>query len=102
MNDALNQAKKFVLQLKNDGINVDSAFLFGSYAKGTQHKYSDIDVCIVSPKFGKDYFDEMSLLRKKALKIDIRIEPVPLNPADLADPYSSLSTEIRNTGVALV
>ena len=53
MNDALNQAKKFVLQLKNDGINVDSAFLFGSYAKGTQHKYSDIDVCIVSPKLTK-------------------------------------------------
>lgn len=102
MDDALNLAKKFVILLKNDGVVVDSAFLFGSYAKGTQHRYSDIDVCIVSPKFGKDYLDEMVDLRMKALKIDIRIEPVPLNPVDLADPYSSLSTEIRNTGLAII
>ncbi|MCL4390169.1 MAG: nucleotidyltransferase domain-containing protein [Patescibacteria group bacterium] len=101
MNDALNKAKKFVVQLRNDGVEVDSAFLFGSYAKGTQHKDSDIDVCIVSQRFGKDYIEEMVDLRMKALKIDIRIEPIPLTPRDLADPYSSLSTEIRNTGLAI-
>ncbi len=101
MNDALNKAKKFVVRLKNDGVAVESAFLFGSYAKGNQHKDSDIDVCIVSSKFGKDYLDEMVDLRMKALKIDIRIEPIPFTPTDLSDPYSSLATEIRNTGVPI-
>lgn len=101
MNDALNKAKKFVVQLKNDGVKVDSAFLFGSHAKGTSHKDSDIDVCVVSSTFGKDYLDEMVDLRMKALKIDIHIEPIPLTPKDLADPYSSFSSEIRNTGVQI-
>lgn len=102
MNDALKKAKKFVIQLKNEGCAIESAYLFGSYAKGTQHEDSDIDVCVVSPKFGKDYLDEMSFLRSRALKIDIRIEPIPLTPTDFSDPYSSLATEIRNTGLAII
>ena len=30
--------------LKRFGINTDSMILFGSYAKGTESKYSDIDI----------------------------------------------------------
>ena len=101
MDNALIKAKKFVSDVKNSGCTVHSAYLFGSFAKGNPHKDSDIDVCIVSQDFGKDYIDEMVALRMIALKTDTSIEPVPLTPTDLADPYSSFSSEIRNTGVQI-
>ena len=35
---------------------IDKIILFGSFAKGRAHKFSDIDLIIVSPKFeGKDF-----------------------------------------------
>lgn len=32
-------------------VPIDKMILFGSYARGRPHKYSDIDLIIVSPKF---------------------------------------------------
>ncbi len=37
-----------------DYINIDEALLFGSYAKGNAHQWSDIDLAIVSNDFDKD------------------------------------------------
>ena len=34
-------------------VHVDGVYLFGSYAKGTADEWSDIDLAIVSPDFGK-------------------------------------------------
>lgn len=101
MNDAKNKAKKFVESLNKAGIRVNKAYLFGSYAKGLAKKDSDIDVCVVSPSFGGDYFGEMVRLRKLSLNIDSRIEPVPFLPEDLNDKYSTLASEIRKYGVLL-
>jgi uncharacterized protein len=44
--------------LKRDNINVAKVILYGSRASGKAHEYSDIDVAIVSPDFGKDRFGE--------------------------------------------
>lgn len=95
MNDALVKAQKFINRVRDSGIFVSTASVFGSWAKGTAHKESDIDVCVVSPSFGKDYIEEMVSLRKISLTVDSRIEPIPFTPADLADPYSTLSSQIR-------
>jgi predicted nucleotidyltransferase len=92
---------KFIKLLNADGINVSKAILFGSCAKGNTAADSDIDVAIVSPKFGKDAAAEMMYLRKMSLKVDSRIEPVPFSPLDLADHFSTLANEIRNTGIAI-
>lgn len=35
----------------NDEIPIDKMLFFGSFAKGKQHKWSDIDLVVVSPKF---------------------------------------------------
>lgn len=101
MNEAKEKAKQFVKSLSKTGIRVNKAYLFGSYAKGAAKKDSDIDICIVSPSFGKDYFAEMVKLRKYSLKIDSRIEPVPFLPEDLNDKYSTLASEIRKFGILL-
>lgn len=101
MNDAKTKAKKFIKSLDKAGIKVDKAYLFGSFAKGKAKKDSDIDVCIVSPSFSRDYLAEMVKLRKYSLKIDSRIEPVPFLPEDLEDKYSTLASEIKKYGIPL-
>lgn len=78
---------------------VDQVILFGSQAKGTTHEWSDIDICIVSPQFGKDFFDEKSQLRRLTDKISSKIEPTPMNPITLKSKYNTLSTEIRKYGI---
>lgn len=101
MNEAKQKARLFIKNLSKAGIKVNKAFLFGSYAKGKAKKDSDIDVCVISPSFSKDYFAEMVRLRKYSLKIDSRIEPVPFSPEDLNDKYSTLAAEIRKYGLPL-
>ena len=101
MNQAVVIGKKFVKKIQQAGILVESAYLFGSFANNTSHQWSDIDICIVSPRFGKDYFDEAVKLRRLTSGIDERIEPIPYRPEDLEDRYSTLAHEIRTHGVLL-
>ena len=39
------------------GVHVFSAWLFGSYAKGLQREYSDIDLALVSEDFTLNFID---------------------------------------------
>ncbi len=101
MNDVRKIASNYIDEVKRSGILVEKAFLFGSYAKGKANKYSDIDVCVVSPVFGDDYIGNMVSLRKIALAVDSKIEPIPFAPGDLEDRYSSLASEIKRTGIRI-
>jgi len=56
-------------------ISLDKMILFGSYAKGKQHKDSDFDVAIVVDELAGDYLLTRSLLWKIRREIDDRIEP---------------------------
>jgi len=40
--------KAYGQDIAKRGIKWDQLIVFGSQAKGTQHKWSDIDVCVVS------------------------------------------------------
>ena len=95
-------AKQYVKSVKNSGMNISNAYLFGSYAKGNPHKDSDIDICIVSDQFGDDYIDEAVKLRVISFDVDNRIEPVPFTTLDLNDKYSSLASEIKKYGISLI
>jgi predicted nucleotidyltransferase len=89
----------FAQMVKEQGISVSKVILFGSCAKGGTHADSNIDVAVVSTQFGRDAADEMMMLRKIALKVDSRIEPVPLTPEDLNDTFSTLAQEIKRYGI---
>jgi len=54
---AINIAKEFVAACSKNGLPVLSAWLFGSYAKGKQQEYSDIDVALVSDAFTLNFID---------------------------------------------
>ena len=98
---AVELAKKFIAYLQNQGIKIDSAYLFGSFAKGTEHKWSDIDVAIISSDFSDNRFEEGVRLMILSHDIDNRIEPVPFRPETFID-EDPLAWEIKKTGYLLV
>lgn len=52
----INQLKQFKEEVERD-ITIKKMILFGSYASGKVHRWSDIDLIIVSPKFrGMNFF----------------------------------------------
>ena len=99
------EVKKIVSEykklLKKEGVEFNKIYLFGSYAKNNPRDWSDIDVAVVSKKFGKDFFEEQLLLDRIADKVDYAIESHPLSPGDLRDKWSSLASEIRNRGTVV-
>ena len=101
MKTVIKIAKKYIAQVKKSGIPISAAYLFGSFAKGAEKKYSDIDICVISPAFGKDYFEEMVKLSYLTHAVDDRIEPVAYGLNDLDDRYSTLAAEIRQHGIPL-
>lgn len=89
-------------RLLKAGVQVEQLILFGSHAKGTAHKWSDLDVCVVSPQFGKNSFDEGVMLMRVRDDRLLDIEPHPYNPKDLEDKYDPLASEIRKYGIRVI
>ncbi|MBB5346770.1 nucleotidyltransferase domain-containing protein [Desulfoprunum benzoelyticum] len=65
-------------QLLRKQIKFDQLVLFGSYAKGTAHADSDMDVAVIVDELKADYFVTRPLLWKIRREIDDRIEPILL------------------------
>ncbi len=80
------------------GIPVQKIIIFGSRAKGTARADSDIDLAIVSPSFGKDYFDEGVMLMHLRDGV-YEIEPHPMHPDDLNDKWSTFTHEVKKWGI---
>jgi len=94
--------RQFVKELRRRKIRVAKVILYGSRVTGKAHEYSDIDVAIVSPDFGKDRYREGAKLFEIASEIDARIEPVPLSlKAYKNDTWVPLIYEIREKGLDL-
>lgn len=91
--------KNYVHELISSGFPVDAAFVFGSTVKGTAHKWSDIDTCIVSNAFGEDRLSNRVFLMRKARRVSELIEPHPFLPSDFNDKFNPLANEIKRTGV---
>ena len=96
------QIKKYVDMLKEDQIPITKVILFGSYSRGRQNKWSDIDLCIISPKF-KDAWKALEYLwsKREIFDINYTIEPVGFSPKDFQDKYDSLINEIKTTGIEM-
>ncbi len=93
---------KFIKLLEDSNIPVSNVLLFGSYANGIARKGSDIDVAIVSERFGYNRLKEGQLLFKKARLVDSRIEPIPVSMDDYRnDEDSPILYEIKKSGVEI-
>lgn len=79
---------------------IKSAYLFGSFATGKTREWSDIDVCIVSPKFKR--VDPLVYLWTKRRSTDIRrgIEPIGIHPDDFVE-ENPIAYQVKKFGVLL-
>lgn len=94
--------REFVKELKKHRIRINKVILYGSQVSGKAHEYSDIDVAIISPDFGKNSYKEGSRLFEIASQIDSRIEPVPISKKSYEnDTWIPLIYEIRKNGIEL-
>ncbi len=90
--------EKYIAIIK-ENYDVVAIILFGSYAKGTEHEDSDIDIAVITDDIKTDTFDEevkMTLLRRT---IDKRIEPHIITVADYENDETPFVVEVKNTGI---
>ena len=67
---------KAIIPLIKENINLDYLVLFGSYANGTNHKWSDIDLAIVSNNLPKGILNDKTRNILRGLNnIDYMFEP---------------------------
>ena len=100
-NDEINAKVHQYIDILKKKYRILRVYIYGSFAKGTNHKWSDIDLAIISPDFSDDTFSDRLVLMKLGASIDDRIEPHPfsLNRFDVTDP---LVYEICKNGIQIV
>lgn len=81
----MKNVRLYLEKLRNAGMKISEAYIFGSYAKGKADKWSDIDIAVVSPQIGNDRFEERVRLTELAVSVDDRIEPLPFNKKTFSD-----------------
>ncbi|OGY86173.1 MAG: hypothetical protein A2319_03250 [Candidatus Kerfeldbacteria bacterium RIFOXYB2_FULL_38_14] len=96
-----NEVLDFTRILQEANIPIEKVYVFGSYAKGTQNKWSDVDVCVVSKKFTNSWQATQMLWQKRQKDHGLTIEPVGFHPKDFLS-LSTLTAEILKTGIRVV
>lgn len=93
--------KKFVAEASKDNIQISKVILFGSYAKGTNNEWSDIDLAVVSKDFDGISFYDSQKLTDAMLRTSIDIETHPYRPEDftIENPFVK---EILEYGIRIV
>ncbi len=96
-----NTIDKYLQALRHNNIPIKKAILFGSYASGNFHEWSDIDIALVSDIFEGDRIDDKDKIRKITLSVSSKIEVIPFLSTDfnLQNPFVK---EILETGIKLI
>lgn len=96
-----NVIKKLILEFKKK-VKVDKILLYGSYASGKPHDWSDIDLAVISSNFSK-----MSRLKRIEKLLDatyninceVDIEPLGFSPQEYEEASKlTFLGEIKRTG----
>ena len=90
---------KYIAEVKKH-YTISYVFLFGSFAKGTTHKDSDIDIAIVVSGINDTYQERLNMMRLR-WDVDLRIEPHPISIDDFKTDATGLVYEIKQHGVQL-
>ena len=86
---------------KKEELPITQVIIFGSRAKGKNRRLSDIDVCVISPRF-KDSLKALEFLWKKRKDEEVRagLEPVGFSEKDFRE-GNSLIEEIKKSGIRI-
>ena len=79
-------------------MDTDAIFLYGSHARGTATKDSDIDIAVVVDRIPADYLGTVTALWRLTRSVNQEIEPVLLSAAD---DRSGFLTTVQKAGIAV-
>jgi len=96
--EALKIANQYIDTISNKYV-VLQAYMFGSFAKGTNHDDSDIDIAIVVNNVS-DIIETQIEMMKLRRKVDLRIEPHPFLFSDFNN-GNPVVFEILKSGIQL-
>lgn len=96
--EALKIAREYIDSISTK-YSIKQAILFGSFAKGTNHDDSDIDIAIIVNNI-VDIIDTQIDLMKLRRKIDLRIEPHPFMISDF-NQSNPVVNEILKYGITI-
>lgn len=76
--------KNYVRELKKRHINPEEILLYGSYAAGTAHPYSDIDILVISKDFKKtNPLNRLEQLSLASIPLNAPIEAIGYTPDEI-------------------
>lgn len=90
----------YINELNRNEIPIREVVLFGSYAHGTYHQWSDIDIALVSEIFTGDRIQDKDKIRKITLSVSSQLEVIPFSLQDF-NQQNPLAKEILSTGMKL-
>jgi predicted nucleotidyltransferase len=101
-NDAIAIVRNYAQDIKSHGVTLRAVILFGSFAKGTQQQWSDIDVALVADEFTglpQDHylFPYMGGINKTYTRIEALTYPT-----DYFKKGDPLIEEITKTGIKIL
>lgn len=88
----------YLSALEADGVPVQAAYVFGSWINGKPNRWSDIDVCIISPAF-RTWKTKVELLAKAQTEDFLTIEPHGFHPNDFQPDNNPLAHEVIEHGI---
>ena len=101
-NAVIHTLQDYAKEVNARGVNLRKVILFGSFAKGTQHEWSDIDVALVADDFsGVGFLDRQLFSGIGIKKPYINIEPITY-PTDYFIESDPFIEEIKNTGIEII
>jgi len=96
--------RNYAHRIEANGVHLKTVILYGSFAKGTQHEWSDIDVALVADEFTGFYFDDAKLIPYMGFKQPypytlIEAKTYPTDYFEQGDPFIE---EIKKTGIKII
>ncbi len=93
--------EQFANAVRAQGVDLKTVILFGSYARGDQREWSDIDVALVADEFtGVGFEDIKRFIKVTIQKPFITIEPHTFSTSEFTE-GNPFITEIRRTGIVI-
>ena len=101
-NAAIRIVGNYTREIESRGVHLQTVIMFGSFAKGTQHEWSDIDVALVADEFtGVGFVDKKLFPYIGIKKPYIRIE-AKTYPTDYFRDGDPFIEEIKKEGIVIL
>ena len=102
--ETIGKVLEYIDILKQYGLKIDKAFLYGSAARNEEGEDSDIDVMLVSRDFDDGSDDQtIGLIWRLTRRVDSRIEPLAVGLKRFKkDKISPLLQLVKKEGIPIV